>query len=626
MTTRFNKAVVFAVLAITMSNAKVEAQSTTTTNNYVSTSFLGWGTTSGDLPFKVNNTTQMTLKNTTGNFGIGNTNPAAKLHVISTVSTTPVAHFQNSTGISGLVVKEDGKVAIGSATGTSYQLDVQAPGLPNTYESIFNFTVSDAVVSGSAVDYVSISNKTNTNGQLVPLISSCYGSSSSNPNLNFRAQTPFGNDIGDEPMAQFDAYLSGSSNLVVNRPLVQFTNMDHIRMSVYPNGSIYSGALVNWLVPAVPAAQLHIVGSGTTSATYTAKFQTNASADILTIRNDKKIVYTDGTQGAGKVLTSDANGVASWQTGGGGGSQWTTTGNNIYYNTGSVGIGTTSPAGRLHTHSSSADNRLYLTNSSTGSTGGDGVLLQADAANAYLWNYENGPFHFGTNAAARMTISSAGNVGIGTTTPVSLVNLQGGSANWSETAPGTSVGTLHLDPGASTDSYGNAITFGASDHGNGELAHAGIYVRSDGNYGTKMYFGTTDSYASGTKMRMMIDHLGGVGIGAPSIPAGYLLAVGGKIIATEVVVRLLPSWPDYVFKKGYKLKTLNELEEYVEANHHLPGIPSAKEIDKDGLSIGDIVTKQMEKIEEMSLYLIEINKKVENLETENKQLKASIKK
>ncbi|MDA7492394.1 hypothetical protein N8445_00345 [bacterium] len=94
--------------------------------------------------------------------------------------------------------------------------------------------------------------------------------------------------------------------------------------------------------------------------------------------------------------------------------------------------------------------------------------------------------------------------------------IKGGSANWNETTPGTGEGAIHLDPESGTDHFGSAITFGASDTGNGANAHAGIYTRSDGSYGTKMYFATTDSYSVGSKTRMFINHNGNVGIGTTS--------------------------------------------------------------------------------------------------------------
>jgi hypothetical protein len=130
--------------------------------------------------------------------------------------------------------------------------------------------------------------------------------------------------------------------------------------------------------------------------------------------------------------------------------------------------------------------------------------------------------------SANLTIT--GKVGIGTTNPTSKLYIEGGSANWNETTPGLSVGTIHLDPGVSTNDFGNAITFGASDASSGTDAQAGIYVRSDGAYGTKMYFATTDAYVTGSKTRMYISEGGSVGIGntAPS----QILHVTGNIRVT----------------------------------------------------------------------------------------------
>ena len=118
---------------------------------------------------------------------------------------------------------------------------------------------------------------------------------------------------------------------------------------------------------------------------------------------------------------------------------------------------------------------------------------------------------------------SGGNVGIGTTAPneklevAGKVYIESQGVDWNETTPGLVRGALHFDPvGSGADDTGNAITFGASDRLNGVNAQAGIYTRSDGAYGTKMYFATTDSYNTGSKTRMMIDYNGNVGIGTTS--------------------------------------------------------------------------------------------------------------
>ena len=85
------------------------------------------------------------------------------------------------------------------------------------------------------------------------------------------------------------------------------------------------------------------------------------------------------------------------------------------------------------------------------------------------------------------------------------VVIEGDSADWSETTPGTTTGSLHFDPGSGTNDFGNAITFGASDSGAGGTAQAGIYLRTDGQYGSKMYFATTDNYSTGAKVAMYIN-------------------------------------------------------------------------------------------------------------------------
>lgn len=94
----------------------------------------------------------------------------------------------------------------------------------------------------------------------------------------------------------------------------------------------------------------------------------------------------------------------------------------------------------------------------------------------------------------------------------------------------------------------------------------------------------------------------------------YKLVVDGKILTEEVRVQNSLDWPDYVFSENYTLRSLEEVEEYIETNHHLPNIPSAAEVEENGIILGEMQTKMMEKIEELTLYLIQQEKRIEYLE------------
>jgi hypothetical protein len=92
---------------------------------------------------------------------------------------------------------------------------------------------------------------------------------------------------------------------------------------------------------------------------------------------------------------------------------------------------------------------------------------------------------------------------------------------------------------------------------------------------------------------------------------GYRLAVNGSAIFTKVKVMPYP-WPDYVFNSSYRLRPLSEVEQYIQEHHHLPEVPSAEEVKKDGIDVGDNQAVLLKKIEELTLYVIEQNKKLEN--------------
>lgn len=94
----------------------------------------------------------------------------------------------------------------------------------------------------------------------------------------------------------------------------------------------------------------------------------------------------------------------------------------------------------------------------------------------------------------------------------------------------------------------------------------------------------------------------------------YKLAVKGVIRSEEVVVELMTSWPDYVFASDYSLPKLKEVKAFVNENGHLPGLPNASQVSEEGLGLGDINAKLLEKIEELTLYIIEQEERIQKLE------------
>jgi hypothetical protein len=113
-----------------------------------------------------------------------------------------------------------------------------------------------------------------------------------------------------------------------------------------------------------------------------------------------------------------------------------------------------------------------------------------------------------------------------------------------------------------------------------------------------------------------VGNLGYVGIGVTSIESGVRLAVAGKVTCKEIEVKLT-GFPDFVFANDYKLRSLYDVENFINTNKHLPDVPSAAEITSKGMNVGDMNATLMQKVEELTLYMI-------NLQKENDALKARV--
>ena len=237
------------------------------------------------------------------------------------------------------------------------------------------------------------------------------------------------------------------------------------------------------------------------------------------------------------------------------------------------------------------------------------------------------------------------NVGIGTTNPVTALSVNGiitaGSANstagsvilegsygdpsvlsvWgTEYASGAPVMGYGVEP--STSASGSFISSAAV----ASLPRAAVNVGSSGNI--SFYTGTAQTVDVGSAVTMSsamtILNGGNVGIGTTS--PQYSLSVNGTIGATEIIVS--GSGADYVFDPGYHLAPLTEVAAFIEENHRLPDIPSAREVEQKGVSLGDMQAKLLAKIEELTLHMIqadEASRRVEQqLEDENRQLRERI--
>jgi len=108
---------------------------------------------------------------------------------------------------------------------------------------------------------------------------------------------------------------------------------------------------------------------------------------------------------------------------------------------------------------------------------------------------------------------------------------------------------------------------------------------------------------------------GAVGIGvseadAATKLAGAKLGVNGKILATEVEVKLFGNWPDFVFLKDYNLMPLNEVEQFINENGHLPNVPNETQVKENGINLGQMDAILLQKIEELTLHIIDLNKRI----------------
>ena len=113
----------------------------------------------------------------------------------------------------------------------------------------------------------------------------------------------------------------------------------------------------------------------------------------------------------------------------------------------------------------------------------------------------------------------------------------------------------------------------------------------------------------------------GVNTTQSGVPAGYMMAVNGKLLATQVEVFAPQDWPDYVFEDDYRLRPLSEVASFIDQHGHLPDMPSAEAMQQGGYSVSQMDADLLEKIEELTLYMIELKRENEALKLQLESMK-----
>ncbi len=282
-----------------------------------------------------------------------------------------------------------------------------------------------------------------------------------------------------------------------------------------------------------------------------------------------------------------------------------------------------------------------LTSGYMGLIGDAGSLFTNSNVNS-LFVQSPGSFDFqiATNNMARVTVNNSGNMGIGTTTPSEKLEVAGhilasgvttniriegtGSGNYNGanlilSAKGVNAGNKHASTYFITHRGLDGVATLEMQRRDIANTYNGTLLLYKDGHGWE--FRTASAVgSSGTSTMFSIKNSGNVGIGTTSPDAK--LAVKGNIHTNEVKVDLLGAIaPDYVFYEDYDLKSLKAVEDYIASEGHLPNIPSAKEMEADGIKLKEMNLKLLEKIEELTLYTINQEKRIKVVEEENVVLK-----
>ncbi|WP_147405030.1 MULTISPECIES: tail fiber protein [Aquimarina] len=234
--------------------------------------------------------------------------------------------------------------------------------------------------------------------------------------------------------------------------------------------------------------------------------------------------------------------------------------------------------------------------------------------------YKGANFRVGPNKVSAFFINENGNIGVGTTNPKQKLEI------FNSTAFNTNMNAEDQDHiSLISNDPGNGGFFGGITWKTGERRRAAIAAtreHTDLDYVGLAFFTRGTDGPGPIYESMRITRYGNVGIGTTTPDAK--LTVNGNIHTKEVKVDLSIPAPDYVFKKEYHLLTIEEVQQHIKDNGHLPNIPSAKEMGKNGVELGIMNMKLLEKIEELTLYTINQEKQLHSQEERIKDLEEKL--
>jgi hypothetical protein len=213
---------------------------------------------------------------------------------------------------------------------------------------------------------------------------------------------------------------------------------------------------------------------------------------------------------------------------------------------------------------------------------------------------------FSNNYSPTMIIANNGNVGIGNATPAFKLDIKSSLVQYNNNTNLLSLGGLN--PVLSFKDQNDIFVGYIKSITNNPIPGYSRGMEFGADPGNSIFFSTNYSPT------MIVANSGNVGIG--TVNPTYKLSVNGNIRSKEVVVE--SGWADYVFTKNYSLPSLTELKSFIQKNNHLPDIPSAKEVGEKGLELGNMQKKMMEKIEELTLYILQLKSEIDQLKSNKK--------